>query len=61
MHIFIICDFEKIYNKSDYLVFISCISFLSVCNLLVELHLGLARAVTSRRPAELTTIFYCLI
>jgi hypothetical protein len=33
-----------------------------VCNLLVELLLGLARAVTiGRSPAELTAIFYCLI
>jgi hypothetical protein len=32
-----------------------------VCNLLVQLLLGLARAVLGRSPAELTAIVYCLI
>jgi hypothetical protein len=34
MHIFIICDFENMYNKCDYLVFISRISFLLHRNLI---------------------------
>jgi hypothetical protein len=32
-----------------------------VCNLPVQLLLGLARALLGRSPAELTAIFYCLI
>jgi hypothetical protein len=48
----------------------SCVSYFvapsltrgRVCNLLVQLLLGLARAVTlGSKSAELTTIFYCLI